>query len=62
MLFALENVVQEPSILVCNSVGGVVGLRAAIDRYVRDFISSYVHVYLIDSSISTSIQYKKQEF
>ena len=27
-----ENVVKEPSILVCNSVGGVVGLQAALDR------------------------------
>ena len=48
--------VQEPSILVCNSVGGVVGLRAAIDRYVRTYICAYERVYWDRSSVSASIK------
>jgi pimeloyl-ACP methyl ester carboxylesterase len=28
----IENVVQKPTVLVCNSVGGVVGLQAAVTR------------------------------
>jgi pimeloyl-ACP methyl ester carboxylesterase len=42
----VENVVKEPSVLVCNSVGGVVGLQAAVDR--PDLIKGVV---LIDISL-----------
>lgn len=42
----IENVVKEPTILVCNSVGGVVGLRAAIDRYVRNYMRKYLPTYI----------------
>ena len=38
LILTADNVVKEPSILVCNSVGGVVGLRAAIDRYISDYL------------------------
>lgn len=42
----IEEVVKEPSILVCNSVGGVVGLQAASQR--PDLIKGIV---LIDISL-----------
>ena len=47
----IENVVKEPTILVCNSVGGVVGLRAAIDRYVRNYMRKYLRSYIFIRSM-----------
>jgi pimeloyl-ACP methyl ester carboxylesterase len=50
----IENVVRRPSILVCNSVGGVVGLQAAVNR--PDLVKGIV---LIDISLRM-LHVKKQ--
>lgn len=50
----IDNEIKKPCVLVCNSVGGVVGLQAAVDR--PDLIKGIV---LIDISLRM-LHVKKQ--